>query len=133
MGRGREMEEVHRESAIRVKHREAAEAREKEHLEAQKKQRVQKLLEPNEQLQGELLMKDEEIEEMRKMWEAEKKKVEKIWAVSDELRSKNLEVNAKYKAIMKQKMEELERERAMMREPVAAIRQRSEERRGGKE
>ncbi|KAL7868100.1 hypothetical protein SRHO_G00094840 [Serrasalmus rhombeus] len=54
------------------------------------------------------------------MWEAE---VEKIWAISDELRSKNLEVNAKYEAIMKQKMEELEHEREMMRDPVAVIRQ----------
>ncbi|KAL7858343.1 hypothetical protein AOLI_G00184450 [Acnodon oligacanthus] len=36
-------------------------------------------------------------------------------------------MNAKYKAIMKQKMEELEHEREMMRNPVAAIRQ-SEER-----
>ena len=105
------------------KMRKAAEVLDKEHLEAQMKKRIQKLLVANEQLQDELLMKDEEIEEMRKKWKAEKKKVDKIREMSNELRSQNLEANIKYKAMMKQKTEELEREWEMIRDPVAAIKE----------
>ena len=49
--------------------------------------------------------------------------MEKIWEMSDELCSKNLERNIKYKAVMKQKMEELQHEREMMRDLVAAIKE----------
>ena len=46
-----------------------------------------------------------------------------IREMSNELRSQNLEVNIKYKAMMKQKTDELEREREMIRDPVAAIKE----------
>ncbi|KAL6490054.1 hypothetical protein MHYP_G00003990 [Metynnis hypsauchen] len=39
------------------------------------------------------------------------------------LRSQNLEVNVKYKAMIKQKMEELEQEWEIIRDPVAAIKE----------
>ncbi|KAL6455411.1 hypothetical protein MHYP_G00361550 [Metynnis hypsauchen] len=41
----------------------------------------------------------------------------------NELRSQNLEVNVKYKAMIKQKMEELEQEWEIIRDPVAAIKE----------
>ncbi|KAL6461849.1 hypothetical protein MHYP_G00299940 [Metynnis hypsauchen] len=106
------------------KMRRAVEALEKESPEddkAQMKKRIKKLEEANQQLQDELLTRDEAIEQVRKKWKAEKKKVEKICEMSDELRSKNLEVNARYKAVLKQKMEKLEREREMMRDPIDAL------------
>ncbi|KAL6455302.1 hypothetical protein MHYP_G00361530 [Metynnis hypsauchen] len=43
--------------------------------------------------------------------------------MSNELRSQNLEVNVKYKAMIKQKTEELEQEREMIRDPVAVIKE----------
>ncbi|KAL6486361.1 hypothetical protein MHYP_G00057530 [Metynnis hypsauchen] len=76
LDQAREMGEASREKAARLKDREGAEALEKEHLEAQMKTCIQKLLEANEQLQGELLMKEEETEEVSKMWDEEKKKVD---------------------------------------------------------
>ncbi|KAL6474143.1 hypothetical protein MHYP_G00177040 [Metynnis hypsauchen] len=53
-----------RKRAVRLNDREAAEALEKQHLEAQMKQCIQKLLEVNKQLQGELLMKEERGEKV---------------------------------------------------------------------
>ncbi|KAL6461874.1 hypothetical protein MHYP_G00300190 [Metynnis hypsauchen] len=106
------------------KMRRAVEALEKEPPEddkAQMKKRIKKLEEVNQQLQDELLMRDDAIERVKKKWKAEKKKVEKICEMSDELRSKNLEANARYKAVLKQKMEKLEREREMMRGPIDAL------------
>ncbi|KAL6481415.1 hypothetical protein MHYP_G00094950 [Metynnis hypsauchen] len=92
----------------------------KEHIEAQTKC-TQKFLKVTDQLQNELLMKDEEIEKMRRMLEAEKKKVKKIKNMSDELRSKNLQVNIKYKAMIKEKMKEQEQE--VIRGSKAAIKE----------
>ncbi|KAL6490105.1 hypothetical protein MHYP_G00004500 [Metynnis hypsauchen] len=43
--------------------------------------------------------------------------------MSNELRSQNLEVNVKYKAMIKQKTEELEQEREMIRDSVAVIKE----------
>ncbi|KAL7852767.1 hypothetical protein SRHO_G00185520 [Serrasalmus rhombeus] len=82
---------------------------------------IQKILKVNDQLQNEVLMKAEEIERMRRKLKAGQNKLTKIQNLADELRSKNLEVSTKYKAMMKEKMKE--REQEIIRDSKAAIKE----------
>ncbi|KAL7845901.1 hypothetical protein AOLI_G00240930 [Acnodon oligacanthus] len=98
----------------------SAEGLNTEHVGAQNKC-IQEVLKVNDKLQNELLMKDEELEKMRRKLIEGQKKVKKIQNMSDELRSKNMEVSTKYMAMMKEKMKE--REQEIIRDSKAAIKE----------
>ncbi|KAL7845897.1 hypothetical protein AOLI_G00240890 [Acnodon oligacanthus] len=129
LDRARKMEETSRKRAEKLKDREI---QEKQEGGAQKNSKhtwtwmtcmtkSAEGLKVNDELQNELLMKDEELEKMRRKLIEGQKKVKKIQNMSDELRSKNMEVSAKYMAMMKEKMKE--REQEIIRDSTAAIKE----------
>ncbi|KAL7845889.1 hypothetical protein AOLI_G00240810 [Acnodon oligacanthus] len=129
LDRAKKMEETSRKRAEKLKDREI---QEKQEGGAQKNSKhtwtwmtcmtkSAEGLKVNDELQNELLMKDEELEKMRRKLIEGQKKVKKIQNMSDELRSKNMEVSAKYMAMMKEKMKE--REQEIIRDSKAAIKE----------
>ncbi|KAL7845894.1 hypothetical protein AOLI_G00240860 [Acnodon oligacanthus] len=129
LDRARKMEETSRKRAEKLKDREIQEKQEGGAPKNSKNTwtwmtcmtKSAEGLKVNDELQNELLMKDEELEKMRRKLIEGQKKVKKIQNMSDELRSKNMEVSAKYMAMMKEKMKE--REQEIIRDSTAAIKE----------
>ncbi|KAI4885483.1 hypothetical protein NFI96_010160 [Prochilodus magdalenae] len=89
---------------------------------------LEELAEACDELKDELEEKEKELNRVETKWMIEKNKAYGIMCVMEELRAKNQEVYDRYKAMLEEKMEKLEREREMIRDPVNALEREIRER-----